>query len=466
MKKFWEKHDLLKAAGIMTLLSVLLTWVIKQGYYDGTELVVGEITRVGIFDFFNYGLLGLFYFTVVVTFLFVVGAFYQVLSKTSGYQNLTSSIAKKFKGKEILFVLLTSFIIAALSAVMTEYYIIIVFIPFILSIMSRMKLDKITGFVTTFGSILIGFIGSIYNTNIAGVTISTFGVATKDVIWYKVGIFVFTYIIFNLFTILNMKKSKTDKSAEPIEELFDVAPVSKKVKTWPMAVIFGIFVLISILAYLPWETFGDKFFANITENILNVQLAEKYNIFSYILGTVSPFGKWDLFGIQILMLMVILVVKWTYKISFDDLLTSLGEGIRKVVKLVIVLLAAFLIVEFAIMYPVLPTIFDWIMNLTSKFNSVLGTLGSLITSLFTTEYTYTTNLIGSYLAGTYSAIVKPVSIMLQTTFGIASLIAPSSAILLVGLSYLGINYKSWFKYIWKFLVIMLVATIVLVQIMI
>ena len=107
MKKFWEKHDLLKAAGIMTLLSVLLTWVIKQGYYDGTELVVGEITRVGIFDFFNYGLLGLFYFTVVVTFLFVVGAFYQVLSKTSGYQNLTSSIAKKFKGKEILFVLLT-----------------------------------------------------------------------------------------------------------------------------------------------------------------------------------------------------------------------------------------------------------------------------------------------------------------------------------------------------------------------
>ena len=75
MKKFWEKHDLLKASGIMILLSALLTWVVKQGYYDGTELVVGEITRVGIFDFFNYGLLGLYYFTVVVTFVFVVGGF-------------------------------------------------------------------------------------------------------------------------------------------------------------------------------------------------------------------------------------------------------------------------------------------------------------------------------------------------------------------------------------------------------
>ena len=61
MKKFAEKHDLVKIAGIMVLISVLLTWVIPQGYFSGAELTSNDITRVGIFDFFTYGLLGMYY---------------------------------------------------------------------------------------------------------------------------------------------------------------------------------------------------------------------------------------------------------------------------------------------------------------------------------------------------------------------------------------------------------------------
>ena len=114
MKKFAEKHDLVKIAGIMVLISVLLTWVIPQGYFSGAELTSNDITRVGIFDFFTYGLLGMYYFTVLVTFLFVLGAFYQVLAKCSGYQKLTDSLAKTFSGKEYLFVLLVLFIISAI----------------------------------------------------------------------------------------------------------------------------------------------------------------------------------------------------------------------------------------------------------------------------------------------------------------------------------------------------------------
>ena len=51
--------------------------------------------------------------------------------------------------------------------------------------------------------------------------------------------------------------------------------------------------------------------------------------------------------------------------------------------------------------------------------------------------------------------------ILQSTYGLASFVAPSSAMLLVGLSYLDIPYKDWMKYIWKFLVAMLVVIIVM-----
>ncbi len=461
MKKFWEKHDLLKVAGIMIIITVIMTWIVKQGNWNGTELALGEITRVGIFDFFTYGLLGMFYFTVLVTFIFVVGGFYQVLAKTSGYQNLTSSIAKKSKGKEILFVLITSFLIAALSAILNEYYILIAFIPFILSIMTKMKLDKLTGFVTTFGSILIGFIGTIYSAKIAGISNSVFSLEFNDLIWFKLCLFGISYILFNTFTILHMKKKV--KKSEELNEFFEVETATKKTKekVWPMALIFGLFVLIAIIAYLPWlEAFNVSIFNDMTKSIKEFNIFDA-PVFGYLLGNVEAFGNWDLFGIQILMLITALIVKWTYRLSLSDFFTSFGEGFAKIGKLVVVLLAAFLILEFAVMFPVVPTIVDWVMNMANNFNVFLGTLSGLFTSLFTTEYQYSANLIGSYLAGTYTESAKAISVMMQTTFGITALIAPSSAILLVGLAYLDISYKEWFKYIWKFLLAMIIVSIII-----
>ena len=104
MKKEVKKFDLVKISGAMVLLTVLLTWIIPQGTFSGTEMQIGEITRIGIFDFFTYGLLGMYYFTVLVTFIFVLGGFYQVLSRIGGYQALITKLAKIFKKKEILFI--------------------------------------------------------------------------------------------------------------------------------------------------------------------------------------------------------------------------------------------------------------------------------------------------------------------------------------------------------------------------
>ena len=143
MKRF-EKNDLFKITGLMVLLTAILTWLIPYGYFNGGELVTEEITRIGIFDFFTYGLLGLYYFTVLVTFLLVLCGFYQVLSKIPAYQKITSSIAKKLKGKEILFATITSFIIAVITAFINEYFVVIAFLPFIITICSKLKMDKLS----------------------------------------------------------------------------------------------------------------------------------------------------------------------------------------------------------------------------------------------------------------------------------------------------------------------------------
>lgn len=463
MKKFAEKHDLVKIAGIMVLITVLLTWVIPQGYFSGSELISNDITRIGIFDFFTYGLLGMYYFTVLVTFLFVLGGFYQVLSKTGGYQKLTANMAKTFKGKEILFTLVVSFIIAAISAVTNEYILLIAAAPFFITIMKKMGLDKITAFVTTFGSILVGALGTVYSTKIVGASVQYLSVEYSTLLWAKLLVFGLTYVIFNVFTVLHIVKHKPTKDEE-IVDMFEETDVTKKDKVWPLVVILILAAIVAIMAYLPWEeVFGVTWFKTAKEVILKYEVFDS-PIFGYILGNVKEFGSWDIFGIQIIMLIATLLVKWIYKINMNDFLTAFGEGFKKVGKMVILLLLTYLILEFTAMFPVIPTIVDWIISLSSKFNVLLTTVSGLLTSAFTVEYSYTVNLIGTFLITKFADFTDQIALILQLTYGYVGFFIPSSAILLMGLSYLGISYKEWMKYIWKFLLIMLALIIILLVI--
>ena len=465
MKKFWEKHDLIKVSGLMVLLSVILTWIIPQGYFYSGSIQVGEITRVGIFDFFNYGLLGMYYFTVLVTFLFVLGAFYQVLAKCSGYQKLTDSLAKTFSGKEYLFVLLVLFIISAITAVTNEYFVMLSVAPFFITILRKMGLDKMTGFITTFGGILVGILGSVYNSKVAGMNVSTLSSSYTDYLWVKLVIYGVSFVLFSLFTILHIRKIKkaNKKDIAVIEEVYETKNTTEKKSAWPVATILILTAIVGILAYLPWEAWGVTIFSTATTKILECKVFDA-TIFRYILGNVQAFGKWDIFGMQILMLIAALLIKWIYKMSFDDFAESFGEGFKKSGKLVLVMLMAYLVLEIAVMFPVVPTIVDWFMKLASKFNAILGTIAGLFTSLFSVEYQYTLSLVGSYLTTAYSDFAKQIPIMLQSTYGLASMFAPSSAILLIGLSYLGITYKEWMKYIWKFVLAMFIVILVLMVI--
>lgn len=469
MKKEAKKYELVKVAGIMVLLSALLTWVIPQGVFQSGTLSVGDISRIGIFDFFTYGLLGMYYFTVLVTFIFVLGGFYQVLSKTGGYQKLTDNIANMAKDKQwktITFVLVTSLLIAALSAVTNEYILLIALAPFFITVARKMGLDKLTAFNITFGSILIGVIGSVYSSKVVGMNVNYLALEYNSLLWARLVLFGITYLVYNSFTIIHLfANSKKKAKDEEIKEYFVSEKTTEKTKVWPLVIVLSILVIVSILAYLPWDkAWNVDWFTTATDSVLKCKVLGE-PIFKYILGTISAFGQWDIFGIQVLMLIASLIIKWIYHIKLDDFFEAYGEGFKKTGKLVVLLLLCYLVLEFSVIFAVLPTVVDWICGLSSKFNILLSTISGLVTSLFTVEYQYTVNLIGSYLITTFADYKEQIALMLQSTFGLASMFTPSSAILLIGLGYLGISYKEWMKYIWKFLLVIFAAIIVLMLIL-
>lgn len=464
MKKFFEKYDLLKVSGILVLLCAILTWLIPYGVFSGAEFVSEEINRIGVSTFFNFGLLGAYYFTVLITFLFVMGGFYQVLSRRAGYQKLIKSISEKFKGHEIPVVLFVSLIFSCLGSLVNEYFPLLALIPFVITILNRMKVDKITSFVATFGGLLVGTIGSTYSAKVAGQVISTMGVEQADVLTTQSIIFVVAYILLGVFTVLRMKKNKAAKKFEEYDkfalETVKEKDSKKQPKAWPYAIMMILLFLTIGLAYLPWESWEIAWFTDITTWVNELEIAGVPFI-SYIFGEVVAFGEWDIFTIQFVMLFITLLIHWFGRMSLDEVFESYGEGFKKISSTVIVMLMVYFILELAVMFPVVPAIVDWLANLTEGFNAIFAYIGMLITSVFSIELQYGMQLSGIFYASAYKDILPALAIMFQTAFGLVSFIVPSSAILMLGLSYLNISYKDWMKFIWKFLLAMFAVIVVI-----
>ncbi len=466
MKKFFEKYDLIKLAGIMVLLLAIMTWFIPYGYFSGSEMVTEEITRLGFQEFWQYALLGMYYFTVLITFLFVMGGFYQVLSRRPGYQKLIKNISGKLKGHEIIFVLLVCLLFAIIGSTVNEYFPFLALIPFVIAILNCLKVDKISSFVATFGGLLVGTFGSTYSSKVSGYLLNTFSLENSDIIIPELIIFAISYILLATFTFLRMKKQKDTKKHENYDK-FEVAVADTKTspKTWPYAVGIILFIIVTVLAYLPWSSWGVEVFTDMTTAVNEFAIAD-VPILNYIFSEFSAFGSWDIFTIQFVMIFITLLIHWFGKVSLDEVLECYGEGFKKLGNVVVVLLVVYVILIFAVMFPVVPVIVDWFMTLKSGFNSILAFIAALFTSCFGVEMQYVMDLAGSYFAVTYAeaASMNQLAIIFQSAWGLVSFIVPSSAILMLGLSYLDIKYKDWCKFIWKFLLIMLIISLIIILI--
>ena len=462
MRKFWEKHDLIKVSGIMILLTVLLTWVIPGGYFDGTALQSEDITRVGLTNFMQYGLLGIYYFTVLVTFLFVLGGFYQLIGKSKGYQQFVKSMSESFKGSETLLVLVSMFLFGALNSVTNEFFPLLVFMPLVVSILSRLKVDKISTFNATFGGLLIGVLGSTLSSKVVGYINSIFNTTNTTYLAAKIVLFVLAYIGLAVLTVINMKNAKKDSK----EEFDRFAIKTTNSNTYGRsglgyALFFIVLFIVCILAYLPWASWNVQVFDKVTAWVNELSLFG-VPIISYIFGNFVAFGSWDIFTIQFVLLTATLLI-WIFdRFTFDDILDSYGEGFAKMSPVVITLLFVYIILEITVMYPVIPVITDWFATISEEFSAFWNSIAIFIASLFGVEMQYIMSLIGTYYASSFAENGSQIALIIQMMYGLVSFFAPSSVILMLGLSYLNLPYKDWLKFIWKFLVALLLVIIIII----
>ena len=492
MKKFIEKYNLLFVIGIVILVCVLLSWLLPASQYTSGKLATSannamqfgaaaEDTRIGLFDLGTYGILALRYFTEFFVFIFVVAGFYKLLGTVDAYQKITDGIAKKFERVNKVFVAISTLVFAILASLFTTYYALFLLIPFAITILSKLKVDKITGLCATFGGALIGVLASTYSSSVAGVMAdsSMLGVSYGNEFLIVLILGLVAYALMMTFVMLRMNKKPESLLEDPFApakaeakeekatakkataKKVAVKKAAPKANVVPLAIILVLLFALTVLGYIAWSAafnvtaFDDAF------NWLTEATIGDFPIYHHLLGTVfTAFGNWDLYTGAVIIFLTTLLIKVIYRLPLAHIYQQFGEGFKRIGKVVVTLLAVYVVLELAAIFPRIAGIDSFILGAEPTGVNAAQLFGSgVLTSIFTVDFSYLATFLGSVFA-TY-ADVKIAAVIMQAAYGFAMFIAPTSVLLVSGLALFDLKYTDWFKAMWKFLLALLFVIIIL-----
>ena len=466
-----KKHNALKVVIITLLLFALLTWILPCATYQTEYTELGRY-QVGLFDILSYQSTVFGYFGYVALFVLVVGGFYGVLYKTGAYRRMLDSLVKKFKGKEVICLVVIMTLFAFLTSFAGLQLALLMLFPFVISLVLMMGYNKSTAVAVTAGSVAVGLMGTTFSYNTTQVLQQYLSVELTDLIWAKIVLLVLGVVLLALFVLKFGKKASTkkvdDKEEFIPEEVKNVKAKDKdkdkkhKVKVWPLVLILDLMLIVTILGFIPWNgAFGITLFDDVTTAITEFELFG-FPIFGKILGAISAFGYWTLVELVTLMLLAIIILKFVYKIKWDDVFEGFGKGVRRALVPALIVILIYTCLVLTTYDPYQLVIYKFILGLTKGFNIFTTGLVVVISSIFNGDPLYAFYSVLPYFVSvvTDTNNYQLIAVIFQSLYGIVTLVAPTSIPLMVTLAYTNTSYKEWFKYIWKLLVALLVLAFI------
>ena len=476
-----KKKDILKAIGIVLGIFVVLTWLIPTGSFSGTNVTTETTDPIGLLDIFKYpiqtALTSIFITSALVVLL--IGGLYGVINKTGVYSNIVEGLAKKFKGKEKNFLIITILVLGILSSLTGLVLPLFILVPFFAAVILTLGYNKLTAMLSTVGAILVGNLGSTYAFNINGYIVYFFQNKINDSIWFRLGLFALVIVSLIIFVVKTAKieKKKTTKKATKSETKEEIViplyekNVDKKQSPTALVVICAITLVATLVGMFNWESvLNVKLFTNIYNTITKFEL-NGYPLFANILGNIDSMGYWTNTEFCMLIVIAILLIKWLYNIKLSDAFEGFVNGVKEMVPVAIYVFIAnilFFIINSHVGdsgSTIFPTIANFFLSMTKKFNVLTFGFASIVGSILYNDFPYMVNS----LLEPINSLTKDyalVGMLTQSVHGLVMLVAPTSVILVIGLKYFDVSYKEWFKNIWKYLLIALIAVIIIITIMI
>lgn len=476
-----KKNGLFKAIlivlGSLMLVSAVLAIV---GYF--VPALEGAFTMIPIGDVLLSFIQSFYYFFDTIFYLLVLGAFYGVLNTVPAYKKLIDNIVTKVKSHSKLFVFIVTVIFALLAFATGQMGVLLVFVPFVVTIVLALGYDKLVALSSTVVAMLVGLMSSIFVTfrdpnNYYGYVATTFeGVVGADMysnLWPKLILLVLGTALLIFFVNRHIKSVQDKKVKYELNESNEVVVSEvkgdyKNIKTWPMIVMLVLILVILMLGYLPWNTlFGVECFDKFQEWISGLSIGE-FSIFSNIISSVSySIGNWASLGsymsIIITLLIFTLIIKFVYRVKFNEVVDSFVNESKKMVSTVFLVAITFSILVCAYNHGFMQNIITWLSDTSIGINVGSTALVSALGTILHSDLYYSVAGVFLQIMNTITdeSLYSTYALTFQSIYSIVSIVSPTSLLIIVALKYFDVPYTSWIKYIWRF-VLMLFLLVLLV----
>lgn len=469
-----KKHGLLKVLGALLLLVMIASFALP-GRSDTKDYI-------GLVDVMINGMQSLYYFFYLILYILCLGGFYGVLNKSPAYKKLLDKIVTKIKPYGKRFVFITILMFALISSFTGMTLPLLIFIPFIMAIITHAGFDKLVAISATVVSTMIGYMGGVFVTffNPNTYTMTTFetfvGADSKfanvfpKLLLLFAGITLLIYFVNKHIKNVENKKVKYELPEDSEVLISEVTSDYSKIRRWPLITVLILMFVILTLGLVPWNALFDiKVFQEFHTWITGLSI-KKFAIIPNILSSqLLPFGEWYSMGdamtfMNICMVIIAgtLMVSLVGKVKINDTIESFKEGMKKTLPAAILMTVALtvLICSFTNGF------YEGIVTSYGKFNYGISSLLVLLGCLLNVDMYY-------IIAGVFTPILnlitdesvyESVAILFQGIYGIFSVVGPTSLILIFVLSYMNVPYTTWLKYIWRFVLslVILLALVTLI----
>ena len=432
----------------LLVLSIVLTYVLPRGTFP-RDPETGEITDYNGYMRTDDGGIplwkGLLAPVLVLTsnielimlslFLFVISASFQVMNDVGGIKSIVESVSGRFKNHPVLLLVLVSFLFYCFGSFLGLFEEMLTMLPIITALCVMMGYDSFTGFICCILACGFGFAGAITNPFTVLLASRIIDVNPMTNIWFRFIIFIVMFGLLIAFLFLYMRrisKNRLDsltyindtiyrneeneqEKAEPSQEVQN----PKLVRT-----LYSVFLLVSLAVIIVSSLLSSL------RSYTVVILTAYFLIFGLITGSIATgsfrkAGKSFLNGILgalPTLAFIALAASVKYVLEEGHVLDTLVNQINTRINggnTVLLALAIYLIVlvlEF------------FISSSTAKAILVMGILAMVFKS--------NPNL----------GLSKEMLVLLYTFGdGYTNVIFPTSPVLLISLSMIGVNYLSWVK---------------------
>ncbi|HEM4363152.1 TPA: YfcC family protein [Streptococcus suis] len=470
----------------------VMTWIIPAGQYQVDEagrLVAGTYEKVaqnpqGIYDVFMAPVRAMLGHGAteaainVAFFIIMVGAFLGVVNETGALDVGIASIVKRFKGREkmLIYILMPLFALGGSTYGMGEET--MAFFPLLVPVMMAVGFDSITGVAIILLGSQIGCLASTVNPFATVVASDAAGVSVADGMIWRFVFFVVILLMGVLFVANYAEKVKNDptkslvyKQREADMQHFNVtatqevnaelSPAQKRV-LW----VFVLTFVLMICSFIPWEDLGVTIFTQFKDWLIGLPF-----IGQVIGSSTAALGTWYFPEGAMLFGIAGIVVGLVYGMSEERLVKSFMFGAADIFSVALICAIArgiqVIMNDGMIAATILHMGEEGLQGLSSQVFIILTYLFYLPMSFLIPSSSGLAGASMGIMAPLGEFVNVPASLVItafQAASGLLNLVAPTSGIVMGALALGRVEIGTWYKFVGKLIVGIMIASIAILVI--